>query len=727
MLIPQEPMPCPSCQKTIFRGFVGYEHLDNFVILPLGENERVWTDGLTDSESVDPGRALPTHGEFIAKCPKCSALFPDHLVPWRDRDPNRETPRELVLGNLDGKIDESNDDMLLLASLEETAGYLEFLNNEKMLHYWEAWTATQQLIYLGVQQIRTHGKLDAGIELRAQRLVKIMAQSLSGATEGAFASRTLLDDASRLGEMPEWVVFADMFRIAGDFRLASQYLDYAFVELEHEKEESEISEFFEFAAVTEDRFKVKAARINLIADLIDEGDSTWTSSALVLPEFNAENFLVENTEERDSENRQKVYTFYINDPDAEIGVFGKVAQSADAVEEELIALGYRDFFLFEERDLLPEELPESADFRIKLSPHLGPQWMPVVDALELVIRDPRSKFFCIQTLAKVFNFNPSDSPFIQGMVLPEGRFHLEAPKNFFENEVLDRKKLEQMLFIGWNEPGDTDATYNFWRVFDFGWNPRAIAEFTLETLTTVFGITDQDFFDFGSTWQPEEIWRLRNLHRVKKHEGNPKGSIFHIPDDKFKISDYTEHESGAESATGTDSDTATEEHAAPESESAPSNKDKYRKLLSDLNELYESLETDRVLEKIQEARSLDENGEYRKSIVATKELLTILEKLDYENLSENFTLVSDDLYANLKTLVESMPDPFGNKEALKFSELPKNLQHLIREMVERVENKFDDDGELHVATLRVFMTGTGAMNENAIQKEMAKLLRLLVD
>lgn len=727
MLMPQDPTPCPSCQQTIFRGFVGSEYADNIVIIPLAENERVWTDGLTDSESVDPGRALPTHGEFIAKCPRCSALFPDHFVPWENRQPNQEPPRELVLRYLDADIEESSGDMLLLASMEETADYLEFLNGEQMLHYWEAWTATQQLIYLGVQRIRTHGKLDAGIELRVQRLVKIMAQSLSGAMEGAFASRTMLDEKSRIGEMPEWVIFADMFRLAGDFRLASQYLDYAFVELEQEKQESEMGGFFEFAAVTEDRFKVKAARIKLIADLIDEGDSSWTSSAFVLREQDSEHSRPKNLQEPAGEKRQKVYTFYINDPDAEIGVFGKVAQSADAVEEELIALGYRDYFLFEERDLLPEELPESADFRIKLSPHLGPQWMPVVDALELVIRDPRSKFFCIQTLAKVFNFNPSDSPFIQGMVLPEGRFHLEAPKNFFENEVLDRKKLEQMLFIGWNEPGDTEATYNFWRVFDFGWNPRAIAEFTLETLTTVFGITDQDFFDFGATWQPEEIWKLRNLHRVKKHEGNPKGSIFHIPDDKYKISDYKEHESGAESATGTECETATEDHAAPESESTLSNKDKYRKLLSDLSELYESLETHRVLEKIQEARSLDENGEYRKSIVATKELLTILEKLDYENLSENFTLVSDDLYANLKTLVDSMPDPFGNKEALKFSELPKNLQHLIKEMVERVENKFEDDGELHVATLRVFMTDTGAMNENAIQKEMAKLLRLLVD
>jgi hypothetical protein len=232
---------------------------------------------------------------------------------------------------------------------------------------------------------------------------------------------------------------------------------------------------------------------------------------------------------------KSVYTYYINDPESEVGVYGRVASSQEEVEADLRDKGFSDFFLFEVRDHLDEEKPESADLRIKLSPHLGPQWLPVVDALELVTSDPRLDFVMIQTLARKYDFDPSASPYIQGLILPEGRFHLEAPKHFFEEGDLDQRKLDQMLFIGWNPPGDTESTFNFWRVFDFGWNPRSVAEFALETLTTVFGVTDSDFFDFGSNWQPKAIWAKRQLHRVKIHDGNPDGSIFCIPSEKFPI------------------------------------------------------------------------------------------------------------------------------------------------------------------------------------------------
>ena len=232
-----------------------------------------------------------------------------------------------------------------------------------------------------------------------------------------------------------------------------------------------------------------------------------------------------------------VYTYYINDPDSEVGVYGRVASSEEEVEDDLRKKGFTDFFLFEVRDLLEEEQPESADFRIKLSPHLGPQWIPVVDALELVASHPRLEFVKIQSLARMFDYDPHVSPFIQGLILPEGRFHLEAPKYFFEEGDLDQRKLDQMLFIGWNPPGYTESTFNFWRVFDFGWNPRSVAEFALETLTTVFGVTDEDFFDFGSTWQPQAISAKRQLHRVRIHEGNPSGSIFRIPSHEFPVED----------------------------------------------------------------------------------------------------------------------------------------------------------------------------------------------
>ena len=229
-----------------------------------------------------------------------------------------------------------------------------------------------------------------------------------------------------------------------------------------------------------------------------------------------------------------VYTYYINDPDSEVGVYGRVASSQEEVEADLHDKGFTDFFLFEVRDLVDEEKPESADLRIKLSPHLGPQWLPVVDALELVTSSPKAEFLQLQTFARKYNFS-SASPYIQGQIISDGTFHIEAPKHIFESGVLDQKKRDQMLFIGWNPPGDDDATYNFWRIFEVGWNPRSVAEFALETLTTVFSVTEEDFFDFGSGWKGEAILARCQLERVTIHKDNPNGYIFRIPSDKFPV------------------------------------------------------------------------------------------------------------------------------------------------------------------------------------------------
>lgn len=53
-----------------------------------------------------------------------------------------------------------------------------------------------------------------------------------------------------------------------------------------------------------------------------------------------------------------------------------------------------------------------------------------------------------------------------------------------------------------------------------------LLSFFLTTLTAIYGITEEDFFNFGEFDVPEKVAALGVLRRLDKHDGNPTGSIF---------------------------------------------------------------------------------------------------------------------------------------------------------------------------------------------------------
>lgn len=712
MLIPPQESPCPNCKQLLWHSFLGIPR-DELTPDPVPhEIKEIWTDGFivdADFSSSTAGPVLPEFGEFIAKCPKCAAVFPDHFIPWSRHELSGPAEERFVLAPSHEPVGDF-ENALIQCNLNETIQYIEHLNRNGSTATWECWTAIQQTIFLANHALRHAGGLSQAGIAGAKSAMRIMTTALEGSMEGAWAERSQLprDSERRGANLPkDWATFCDMYRIAGDFSRAEQYLKYAISDIEQGIFDPVSREDIYKNLYAQQRFRKERARVDLLLELIDErSDVAGTSSRLFL--------------EGKALSIKKVFTFYINDEDSDIGVFGQVAQSREEVEANLTRKGFNDFFLFEERDLLPEEVESAADFRVKLSPHLGPNWIPVVNAIQRVIEDTRSTFFSIGTFAKKYGFNPHESPYIQGMVLEDGRFHLEAPQGFLEQGRLSVSKIDQLKFIGWNMPGDTDSTFNLWRVFDYGWNSRFVAEFALETLTSVLGVEETDFFDFGSVWQPEVVWALQELHRVRIDELNPKGSIFRIPDDsQYRIESF---KGGIDEGSLV---VSSDPKLTPYPDSHEVREAKYIESLKELMGILIGLRVADAIERLEDAINSFEIEGFRSSVDKATEFLSAVEAIPEATLASSTLEAIRTANATVRKAIDAFPFPLGTDKEVLFEHLPPGLQELIADMVERVLQGGNGADRDVVATLAEFMGNKKTLLESEIQQQMGQLLRIL--
>ena len=711
MLTRPDETPCPSCNQSLWHSFLGDPGCDLTPEFVPEEIAEIWTDGVI----VQPGYGLskddpllPEWGEFIGKCPSCSSIFPDYFIPWSHSEINGRPDKRFVMFST-REPETSKENSLLQCNLEETISYINHLKQVGAVSTWECWTAIQQVIFLANHAIRQSGELPAALVLDVRSSMRIMTSSLEGAMEGAFAPRQQLPSDSERGRdwfPDDWATFSDMFRIAGDFDHAEQYLRFTPGFHRYQQDIEQLSDFGALEA--EARSRRLNARLELIESLIAERSDVLATST-------------RRFQTRCKESTRRVFTFYVNDEGADIGVYGQVAETREEVENHLTKLGLRDFFLFEERDLAPDESESAADFRIKLSPHLGPTWIPVVNAVQRVLEDSRSKFFRIQTLAGKYDFDPQESPYVQGLVLEDGRFHLEVPRYFLETGRLSQSKIDQLQFIGWNLPGDTESTFNFWRAFDYGWNARSVAEFALETLTSVFEVTEEDFFDFGAVWQPDVIWGLKELHRVRIAPSNPKGSIFRIPDnDKYQIRTFDEsagreHVGFAEKALDTPYPQSHEERVAS-----------YLSSLEHLHSVLSGLRIGQAIEVLGSAIDAFHSQGFNASAEKASGLLSALESVPSTAFSEGTWNSIHEARLGLQEAVEVFPFPLGRDKEVLFDHLPLGLQNLLTQMVDRVLSRNEEEGRLIALNLIEFCGGQGKLLESEIQKEMSKVLRFLI-
>jgi hypothetical protein len=173
---------------------------------------------------------------------------------------------------------------------------------------------------------------------------------------------------------------------------------------------------------------------------------------------------------------------------------------------------------------------------ISNNPFLGPKWVAVGETIEILLNGLNSRNnFHIQTYIRKFNLSPDTSPYVQGLLEEDGSVHMEISGNLQVRPLLTDEQMESLVFYGWEKPDATEEEYrehhegipNFYRLFEPGMPKIEIAEAILTALVGVYGMTEEDFLNFGT--KGEVVSRLGLLGRLKASKGNPFRDIFALP------------------------------------------------------------------------------------------------------------------------------------------------------------------------------------------------------
>jgi hypothetical protein len=180
---------------------------------------------------------------------------------------------------------------------------------------------------------------------------------------------------------------------------------------------------------------------------------------------------------------------------------------------------------------------------IRENPLLGPEWAPLADAIALVLdQTGRNRTFCITTYGERFGLDPGTSPYFQGFKDEFGEFFIEAAANLSCEPPLTDEEFAMMDFLSWDRPvldpdeyryhdfrSESNNRPNFERRFSVEADHLDIAEFIMQTMVLVYGLTEEDFFNFGGQPTADKIEKLGKLGRLKWSDGNPDREIFAMP------------------------------------------------------------------------------------------------------------------------------------------------------------------------------------------------------
>jgi len=154
---------------------------------------------------------------------------------------------------------------------------------------------------------------------------------------------------------------------------------------------------------------------------------------------------------------------------------------------------------------------------------------------------------------------------------------------------------------------------------------------------------------------------------------------------------------------------------------------KFRQVLARLKTNLGVSGSDNVIQKIEEAENLDNAGNYAGAAKAAGDLLGIIDRLDSNALNPESLENIRTSAGELGKVIANLPFAFGaDAEKIRFSDIPPALKELMKDMIERVEDKIGkEDADIATKDLRSFMAGGDYYNQSEISSHMSKLLRLL--
>ena len=154
---------------------------------------------------------------------------------------------------------------------------------------------------------------------------------------------------------------------------------------------------------------------------------------------------------------------------------------------------------------------------------------------------------------------------------------------------------------------------------------------------------------------------------------------------------------------------------------------KFRLVLARLKQDLGVASLDSVAQKVGEVENLDNAGDYSRAAAGAREVIDVVNRMDTGALdSTALTNVRTGATA-LAEAISNLPLPFADQsQKIRFSDVPPALANLMKDMIEKVENKIgSDDAGKATSELKSFMSGGDVYSQSEISSHMNKLLRLL--
>ena len=154
---------------------------------------------------------------------------------------------------------------------------------------------------------------------------------------------------------------------------------------------------------------------------------------------------------------------------------------------------------------------------------------------------------------------------------------------------------------------------------------------------------------------------------------------------------------------------------------------KFRLVLARLKQDLGVASLDAVAKKVGQVENLDNTGNYVAAAAGARDVIDTVNRMDTGAL-DNTALVNVRTGAKaLAETISNLPLPFADQsQKVRFSDLPPALANLMKDMIEKVEDKVGEkDAGAATSELKSFMAGGDMYSQSEISSKMNTLLRLL--
>jgi GTP1/Obg family GTP-binding protein len=155
---------------------------------------------------------------------------------------------------------------------------------------------------------------------------------------------------------------------------------------------------------------------------------------------------------------------------------------------------------------------------------------------------------------------------------------------------------------------------------------------------------------------------------------------------------------------------------------------RFRDILARLKVDLNDADLTEAVKKVEDAEAAQDRRDYAKSADAATEVISMVDKIDEGALNPNQIQNIRNSTRELGRVIAYLPLPQGIQNAkLRFSDVPTSTQQLIQNLKQRVIDKLDaDSAEKILLNINRFMSGTVQMSSDDMQRELARMLSVLV-